>query len=185
MFNTSDPDATFAHQPSTSDLEIRPVRSSDAPALTELMNEIIAQGGTTAFERPFTVEELDAQYLTGPKVISAVVAIDRASQRPQGFQILGDFGHPLPTGWGDIGTYVQVGGKQRGIGSALFGATRAKALERGLIAINATIRSDNAGGLAYYSKQRFEDYAVERAVPLADGTPVDRIYKRYWLDKYA
>jgi hypothetical protein len=28
----------------------------------------------------------------------------------------------------------------------------------------------------------FEDYGVDRAVPLSDGTPVDRIHKRYVID---
>lgn len=44
---------------------------------------------------------------------------------------------------------------------------------------NATIRADNAGGLAYYARMGFQDYAVARGVPLADGTPVDRISRRY------
>ena len=64
----------------------------------------------------------------------------------------------------------------------MFAATRARARELGLAAINATIRADNSGGLAFYSKMGLKDYAVDRAEPLADGTPVDRIHKRYLLN---
>jgi L-amino acid N-acyltransferase YncA len=160
---------------------VRPICREDAPELAELINEIIGQGGTTAFEVPFTAEGLAEQYLTGPNLTSAVVALDVGSGRPEGFQILGDFGAPLPRGWTDIGTYVRPSGKQRGIGSTLFAATRERARELGLIAINATIRADNHGGLTFYAKLGFEDYAVQRAIPLADGTRVDRIRKRYWL----
>ena len=166
-----------------SDLVIRPVTSDDAADLTELINAIIARGGTTAFVEPFTPQSLSEQYLIGPHMLSAVVAVDTETCRAEGFQILGDFGTPLPAKWGDIGTYVRVEGVQRGIGSQLFKATCANARALGLAGINATIRGDNEGGLAFYSKQGFEDYAVDRAVPLADGTVVDRVHKRYWLNE--
>ena len=55
---------------------VRPVTPADAPELAELLNAIIARGGTTALEQPFTPERLDATYLTGPKVISCMVAVD-------------------------------------------------------------------------------------------------------------
>ena len=47
--------------------------------------------------------------------------------------------------------------------------------------MNAEIRADNEGGLAFYGKMGFQDQDVDRAVPLGDGTPVDRINKRYPL----
>ncbi|MEM9148767.1 MAG: GNAT family N-acetyltransferase, partial [Pseudomonadota bacterium] len=56
-----------------------------------------------------------------------------------------------------------------------------RAKNAGLIALNATIRADNRVGLAYYSRMGFQDYAVRPAVPLADGSPVDRISKRFDL----
>ncbi|WP_420810234.1 GNAT family N-acetyltransferase [Ensifer aridi] len=71
--------------------------------------------------------------------------------------------------------------KVPGAGTALFAATKAYARDAGFLAINATIRADNIGGLAYYSKMGFVDYKVDKAVPLKDGRPVDRISKRYLL----
>jgi hypothetical protein len=49
------------------------------------------------------------------------------------------------------------------------------------VAINATIRADNVGGLAFYSRLGFTDHGISRAVPLRDGTPVDRVSKRFIL----
>jgi ribosomal protein S18 acetylase RimI-like enzyme len=45
--------------------------------------------------------------------------------------------------------------------------------------IDATIRADNTGGLAFYSRQGFVDYDRLVGVPLEDGTPVDRLRKRF------
>ena len=49
------------------------------------------------------------------------------------------------------------------------------------MAINATIRADNIGGLAFYSRLGFMDHGISRAVPLRNGVPVDRVSKRYVL----
>ena len=159
---------------------VRPVRKSDAAELAELLNAIIARGGTTALQTPYTRERLDQTYLTGPDVLCCFVAVDDETGRIEGFQTLGRSDH-LAADWGDIGTFSRVGGTQRGVGSALFRATKQRAVELRLAGINATIRADNEGGLAFYGKLGFVDHEVERAVPLKDGTPVDRISKRYVL----
>lgn len=160
-------------------MEIRPVRAEDAPALAALLNAIIARGGTTALEEPFTPAALAEAMLTGPGVICCFVAED-AEGGPGGFQsLLRSAG--LPADVGDIATFSRIGGAQRGTGSRLFAATRQAARARGLAAINATIRADNPGGLAFYGRLGFADHAVRRAVPLRDGTPVDRVSKRFRL----
>jgi L-amino acid N-acyltransferase YncA len=161
-------------------IAVRPAASADAPELAELLNGIIARGGTTALQTAFTPERLDRTYLTGPDVLSCVVAVDGESGRLEGFQTLIREAH-LPEGWGDIGTFTRVGGTQKGIGSALFAATRECARALGLAGMNAEIRADNEGGLAFYGKMGFQDHDVARAVPLKDGRPVDRIHKRYPL----
>jgi L-amino acid N-acyltransferase YncA len=161
-------------------IDVREARREDAGALAELLNAIIARGGTTAHEDPFTPERLADAYIDGPGALCCFVAVDRVTGRIEGFQALGrDPG--LAPDIGDIGTFARVGGTQRGTGSALFAATRARALDLGLAAINATIRADNAGGLAFYAKQGFQDDSVTPAVPLRDGSRVDRVHKRFAL----
>jgi len=157
---------------------VRPASDIDAPALAELLNAIIARGGTTALEKPFTPERLALRYLTGPDVLCCFVAVDSATGEALGFQTLVREDH-LPKGWGDIGTFIRVGGTQRGIGTALFARTRDRAHELGLVGLNAEIRADNVGGLAFYGRMGFEDYDVKAGVPFLDGRSVDRIFRRY------
>ncbi|WP_295531548.1 GNAT family N-acetyltransferase, partial [Novosphingobium sp. Chol11] len=164
-------------------LLIRPVACADAPALAELLNAIIAAGGTTALEEPFTPGVLDACYLTGPEVICCHVAEDDDGTL-LGFQTLGHY-PGLPDGVGDIGTFARIGMTGRGVGGALFAATIKRAGELGLSGINATIRADNASGLAFYTRLGFADHGVTPAVPLEDGTPVDRVHKRFALEAIA
>lgn len=163
----------------TRTLAVRPVTPADAPALADLLNAVIAAGGTTALEEPYTPEQLDEDYLTGPNVLCCFVAEDDDGQL-LGFQTLGHYAG-LPDDVGNIATFARLGGTQRGVGTALFAATRARAAELGLSAINATIRGDNTGGLAFYERQGFIDHGVTEAVPLKDGTPVDRVHKRFAL----
>jgi L-amino acid N-acyltransferase YncA len=107
-------------------VEVRDVRAEDAAELAELLNAIIAQGGTTALEVPFTPERLADSYLTGPAVLCCFVALDPASQEILGFQTLGRY-PDLPDDVGDIGTFARIGNTQSGVGSALFRATRERA----------------------------------------------------------
>jgi L-amino acid N-acyltransferase YncA len=161
-------------------MDIRPVRDADAPVLADLLNEIIARGGTTALEMLFTPAALARYMLTGPDVICCFVAEDDEG-RLEGFQSLVRSGD-LPDGVGDIATFSRVGLARKGTGSLLFAATRQAAREKGLSAINATIRADNSGGLAFYGRLGFTDHGISHAVPLRDGTPVDRVSKRYGLE---
>lgn len=161
-----------------SEIPVRPTQPADIPALTAMINRIIAIGGTTAYETPFSEADLVTKLLDDTRLVCCHTAFDPVQGTPAGYQVLKT--HPeLPEGWGDIATFARPEPKLPGVGTALFAATTGFARSHGLIAINATIRGDNAGGLAYYAKMGFIDYAVAKAVPLSDGTPVDRISKRY------
>lgn len=160
-------------------IKVRPARTADVPALCDFLNEIIRIGGTTAHETPFNHEQFASHFLAGSGFVSCFVAED-GEGRPCAFQALERW-HGLTDGWVDIGTFARPNQKVPGAGSALFAATRAHARDAGFAAINATIRADNIGGLAYYSKMGFIDYKIEEAVPLKDGRRVDRISKRYSL----
>lgn len=159
-------------------LTIRDVHSEDAAELADLLNAIIAQGGTTALETAFSATRLDETYLTGPAVHCCFVAAN--DNELLGFQTLVGERH-LPEGCADIATFTQIDGTQKGVGSQLFKATKERSKALGLTSINACIRADNVGGLAFYNKQGFHDHSVDEAIPLKDGTPVDRINKRFSL----
>lgn len=162
-------------------LNIRASVSEDAKALTDILNEIIKVGGTTAMEDQLNQSEFADRFLLGPDHIICSVAENIITRQLLGFQAL--LQHPdLPDGWADIATFARMSPKVAGVGSALFVVTRTKALELGFQNINATIRADNHIGLSYYAKMGFETYKTVRAVPLKNGTPVDRVLKSYHLE---
>lgn len=158
-------------------IKTRAATLEDVPAMCRLVNEIIEIGGTTAFEVPFTHEKLATSYLTGDDHLSCFVALDGAGE-VAGYQSLLTWDR-LPDGWADIATFARARPKLPGVGTALFAATRQFAQSAGLVALNATIRADNRSGLSYYGKMGFETYSIEKGRPLKDGTPVDRISKRF------
>ncbi|KPF64334.1 hypothetical protein IP88_13725 [alpha proteobacterium AAP81b] len=158
-------------------MTLRQATADDAAALAELLNAVIALGGTTALETPFTPSGFAEVFITGAKCRSCLMAIAEDGSAA-GFQLLAHEEY-LPAGWADIGSFARAQPRIRGVGKALFPETVAVARGLGLTTINATIRADNVPGLAYYSGLGFETWKVVAGVPLLDGTPVDRIWKRY------
>lgn len=158
--------------------ETRRFRSEDSAPLCALINDIIAVGGTTSHETPFDAPRLIAHFFEGPDVLAAHVVT--AEGVPLGFQTLARH-DALPQGWGDIGTFTRRSAPVRGAGRALFTSTRAQARALGLIAINATIRADNEGGLRFYRGLGFTQYGQSQGVPLSEGRAVDRLHHRYQI----
>ncbi len=158
-------------------LTVRQAEPRDVPALCDILNTIIEIGGTTAYEVPLTEKEFELGYLSDEHSLSCLLASDEAG-RILGFQALLR-NSKLAESWADIATFAAISPKVKGTGTALFDSTVAFAKSNNIVCINARIRADNILGLGYYSKMGFVDYAVKKAEPLRDGTPVDRISKKY------
>jgi L-amino acid N-acyltransferase YncA len=158
-------------------IHVRPATPGDIAALCDLLNVIIRIGGTTAIEQPLTEVQFDEYFVGGAACLCCLVAED-PDRGVVGFQVLGRHAD-LPGDWADIGTFAKAVPKMPGVGTALFAATRTRAAELGVVALNATIRADNVGGLAYYEKMGFRTYRTLEGVKLRDGRPVDRILKKY------
>ncbi|MEM7470281.1 MAG: GNAT family N-acetyltransferase [Pseudomonadota bacterium] len=150
---------------------------ADIPQLVAILNEIIAIGGTTAYQEPVTPDYFDR--LVNSKEEQTFIHVAAKGSDIEGFQWINP--SPERAALASIATFARPGTTQRGIGTALFAATKQAAKKANFDEIDATIRRDNTGGLAYYSKMGFEDHSVTEAVPLKDGTPVDRIHKRLKL----
>lgn len=158
---------------------VRPMLREDVGEACRLLNDIIEIGGTTALEIPFSEPLFAQSYFKGDDKICCHVALDSQGQ-VAGFQWLG-LHDALPDDCADIATFARRTDSVRGVGRALFSATRDTATKLGFKWINATIRADNGMGLRYYSKMGFQDHSVRYGVPLRGGRPVDRISKRYQL----
>ncbi|MEO0360595.1 MAG: GNAT family N-acetyltransferase [Pseudomonadota bacterium] len=152
---------------------VRAVGPADAPAMAALINPIIAKGGTTAYEDPLDAAYFEARIEALAPPFTGHVAL--AGGRLVGFQFCEPHSE-LPPDMGDMATFAALDAT-RGVGSALFAATRTAAEAGGLRALQAYVRADNEGGLAYYEKAGFRTERIDPAVPLKDETPVDRVAK--------
>ena len=144
-----------------------------------MLNAIIRIGGTTAIEATLSETEFLDYFLRSEHHVLCNVAIDGAG-KIMGFQSV-ETRKDLPNLCCDIATFTDRHAGVKGAGTALFIETRKQLFDRGFRSINATIRADNAAGLAYYTKMGFRDVTVQRSIPLQDGTPVDRMSKRFTL----
>ncbi|MBY6090497.1 GNAT family N-acetyltransferase [Maritimibacter alkaliphilus] len=158
-------------------IHVRRAGPLDTGPMAELLNEIIAKGGTTALTRPVSRAML-AEWMTGSDRAAWHLAEDDAGTL-LGFQWI----DPLPEtpDIAHIASFARLGHTGLGIGSALFEATKRAAKDLGYLAIDAEIRADNTGGLAYYQSRGFEDHRRIRDGQLEDGTRIDKVVKRYEL----
>ncbi|WP_295909814.1 GNAT family N-acetyltransferase [uncultured Xanthomonas sp.] len=153
-------------------MQIRPATLDDAEAMVAVQDAIFAAGLRKA---PTDLATVRATYLQHPDRLQCVLAED-ADGRVLGFQSLriarpGN-AYDVAEGWGIIGTHVDPRAARRGVGSALFRATRAAARSAGLAQIDASIAADNALGQAYYEAIGFRTYR----------TPPGLVCKVYRLD---
>ncbi len=158
-------------------ITVRRATPLDALPLAELLNDIIAKGGTIARTRPISTGDMAQMMQTAPDRSAWHVALNRDGAL-RGFQYI-EPSPTLPPEACEIATFVQIGRTGLGTGSALFTATARAARALGYVWISADIRADNEGGLIYYQSRGFRDYARHADVPLASGQRVDKILKRF------
>ncbi|SDE38515.1 L-amino acid N-acyltransferase YncA [Salipiger thiooxidans] len=159
-------------------ITVRRAGPLDARPMAELLNEVIAIGGTTAITEPVTREDLLNWMEADPRSIWHV-AEDAAGQI-MGFQWV-DPHLKLGETVAQIASFARVGKTGLGIGSKLFDATKRAARTAGYAWINAEIRADNEGGLIYYQSRGFEDYGRIEGYVMSNGQVVDKVLKRYDL----
>lgn len=159
-------------------IAIRQAGPLDTRPIADLLNEVIAEGGTTAMTEPVTPDQIRGWMARDPRAVWHIAEAEDGTL--MGFQWIDP--HPrLGAEVAQIATFARVGKTGLGIGSKLFEATKSAARAEHYAWINAEIRADNAGGLTYYQSRGFEDYGRIADYPLEDGTTVDKILKRYDL----
>ncbi|EEX12812.1 acetyltransferase, gnat family [Citreicella sp. SE45] len=159
-------------------ITVRRAGPLDARPMAELLNEVIAIGGTTAITEPVTREDLLNWMEADPRSIWHVA--EDATGQIMGFQWV-DPHLKLGETVAQIASFARVGKTGLGIGSKLFDATKRAARTAGYAWINAEIRADNEGGLIYYQSRGFEDYGRIEGYVMANGQVVDKVLKRYDL----
>jgi L-amino acid N-acyltransferase YncA len=151
---------------------VRTTKPQDVAQMAEILNAIIALGGTTAHETPMTMDEVSEHFVDGSTVLSSVVALDAG--QAIGWQSVG-WWHGDP----HIGSFVRPGIQAAGVGRALFAKTCEVLPASGTDFIIAWIRADNVPGLAYYARIGFRDIGQDPDFALQDGRKVGRIHRRF------
>ena len=154
--------------------EVRDMTRADVPACVAILNPIIAAGGTTAYEEPYTEAYFLEHYCNEPPISNVVLHNGRIIGFQAAFEV--------EQGLYSIGTFPDRANPVRGAGAALMAKTKADCRTRGGTAILAKITEDNTGALAFYSKMGFEDFEVDKAAHTRrSGKIVDKIIKRFKL----
>lgn len=153
---------------------IRQGKAKDAAVMAAILNEIIVIGGTTAHQLPMSETEVQRYFVDGAEAITCVVA--EVAGCVIGWQAVGWWREES-----HIGSFVKAGTQARGIGAQMFAMTCDLARAAGLSIIHASIRADNAPGLAYYAKMGFSDIGFDAAFALNDGTVVGRVERLFNL----
>jgi len=156
---------------------IRTATPADAEAMSRVLGEIIAATGR---ERPREPDFVRSTYIDNPAGVECSVAVD-AADGLLGFQslirALPGNRYGAPEGWGIIGTHISPQAHRRGVGTALFAASREAASAAGLARIDASIGAWNAGALWYYEALGFRtwregDGVVQKVFVVEGRTPV-------------
>jgi len=155
-------------------LMVRKMTSTDVPDCTAIINHIIAIGGTTAYEEPYTEQAFGNHYIED----AATFNVALSNSRIVGFQSTFE----IKRGVYSIGTFTDQKNPVRGAGKALTDKTKADCRTLNGHSILAKITSDNSGGLTFYSKMGFlDEMVVENDLTRKNGATVDRIIKRFVL----
>lgn len=155
-------------------MRLRVAEPADAAAMSRVLAEIIAATGR---DRPHGPDVVLERYIRNPSGIRCTLAVDDDGGA-LGFQSLIRAlpGNPydVAEGWGIIGTHIAPSAHRRGVGRALFAASRAAAEAAGLIAIDAYIGANNPTAQHYYEAMGFRTYRepngiVQKMFALQDG----------------
>lgn len=150
---------------------VRPITIDDAKECTDILNHTIRQGGTTAYEKPFSVVAFDQHY----RKETALCFVVEADGRIVGFQGLFDIGQGVLS----VGSFTDQRNPAKGAGRALISHSIKTAKDLGYSSILAKITSDNRSGLSYYSGSGFvDDHVIPNDHQRPNGEWVDRIIKR-------
>jgi GNAT superfamily N-acetyltransferase len=155
-------------------MEVREALTSDAQAMSDVLEELLAAGKRQNRSDP---AHALSHYIAHPDRLHCFVAIGEEAQI-LGFQSLkmareGNAYGTAP-GWGIIGTHVRPSAVRSGIGRALFAATETGARQARLPAIEAYIGDQNSAALDYYEAMGFTTYRRSEGI----------VCKAFWLTTY-
>lgn len=133
--------------------QVRQVQVTDADAITNLINPIIADGGLTAMTEIMTTPDQESFIRSLSNRSIYLAATDDATGALLGIQdCLPDPAHHTQC---DISTFVDLKASRQGVGNALFREMLKHLKRLDFRTIRAVIREENTGARAFYRTLRF------------------------------
>ncbi len=160
---------------------IRPATPDDAEAIAAVWRAIVAEGGQTVVDRPFTpaqerayLEQLPPRARVTVAVVGGIVA---------GFQSLDLYATYTRAmdHVGVLGTFVLAPLRCRGIGRDLSRATFDHARQAGFAKLVINVRADNPGSQAFYASLGFRPCGRLARQAFIEGRYVDELLFEMFL----
>jgi L-amino acid N-acyltransferase YncA len=158
-------------------LLIRPARLEDAEGLVQILNPIIETGLYTVLDEPLTVEFERDFIATFPSHGLFYVAESQPEGRLVGCLSLEPFAtytHAFDH-VAIIGTYVDLGHRQQGIGTQMANVAFPAAQKAGYEKIFSYVRADNPAALAFYRGLGFQVVGIARRQARIGARYVDEV----------
>jgi L-amino acid N-acyltransferase YncA len=156
---------------------IRPVQASDAQAISEMLNAIIATGKYTILEGPISVE-MQREFIESFSQRGVFFVAERLHDQ----KLLGLQDISPASSWsnamrhvGEISTFITMDAQGQGIGRKLAEVTLAAAQAKGFEKVTAMIRGDNPRAIAFYVGQGFTIVGTMRRHAVVNGQYVDEV----------
>jgi ribosomal protein S18 acetylase RimI-like enzyme len=168
--------------PVTPDLRVRRAVPEDAPEIVAVMTEVVDARVHSAIDRAWTVEQ-ERTYLEAVGAREAVhVALDGA-HRVVGLQILERWSTALDSmaHVGQVGTFVLLPWRGRGVGRVLWHATATFAREAGYAKLLVQVRGTNAHAQSFYRRLGFAECGRLSRQVIIDGRYDDEILMELFL----
>jgi putative acetyltransferase len=167
-----------------SSLQIRRASLEDAEGIARVLDAVARERIHSAIGRAWTATE-QRTYLASLSTREAFHVAITASGDVIGYQSL-DLYSPILASMahvGQLGTFLLAGWRRRGVGQALFGATRRFAASTGYKKLVIQVRASNVLAQAFYRQLGFVECGRLRAQVIVDGTEDDEIVMEFFFNQ--
>lgn len=161
---------------------IRRAVPDDAGGIASLMDAVVSERRHSAIDRAWTADQ-ERRYLASLSGREAFHVAIADSGQVIGCQSLELYSPVLTTmsHVGQVGTFVLPAWRGRGIGPALFAATRPFALDAGYRKLVITVRGSNTPALSFYRGLGFVDCGRLIKQVVIDGVDDDEVLLEMFL----
>jgi RimJ/RimL family protein N-acetyltransferase len=167
-----------------SSLLVRRASPEDAEGIARVLDAVAAERIHSAIERAWTAAE-QRTYLASLSTRETFHVAITASGEIVGYQSL-DLYSPILSSMahvGQLGTFLLPAWRRRGVGLALFDATRRFATSAGYRKLVIQVRASNGPAQAFYRRLGFVECGRLRAQVIVDGTEDDEILMELLLNE--